>query len=69
MLFGVSGDLIFQGEYGVVSLIPERRKYRIRIGCLVKTKNQKEERKKGKRKKKSIRWGLQLGKDAQFKRH
>lgn len=53
----------------MVSLIPERRKYRIRIGCLVKTKNQKEERKKGKRKKKSIRWGLQLGKDAQFKRH
>lgn len=53
----------------MVSFIPERRKYRIRIGCLVKTKNQKEERKKGKRKKKSIRWGLQLGKDAQFKRH
>ena len=52
----------------MVSFIPERRKYRIRIGCSAKTKNQKEERKKEKEKK-SIRWGLQLGKDAQFKRH
>lgn len=37
----------------MVSFIPERRKYRIRIGCLVKTKNQKEERKKEKEKKRA----------------